>query len=65
MNGPITYTELVTLYGERQAYAYLRVIERHAAQSAGRSDISGTIIPFDRNLRLQQALAVWSAVEAA
>lgn len=61
--GPITYAEMVTLYGEPMAYAYLQVIERNAAQQgAHHGNTTGAhIIPFDRNARLQQAFAIWSA----
>jgi len=52
----ITYSELAALYGERLAFAYLRVIERHAANTG-----SAQIIPFDRNIRLQRALDALAA----
>ena len=54
--GLITYSELVALYGEGLAFAYLRVIERHAPNAA-----SAQIIPFDRNIRLQRALNALAA----
>ena len=55
-SGPVTYRELVELYGERLAFAYLRVIERHAANAG-----SAQIIPFDRNIRMQRALDALAA----